>query len=121
MPATPEPVADIMLCAMQAGEGAHDEEELGEASFWQSIYACLQLFEMLASSFPDQACPPPSSRQRQGCPHRPQYLLSALACSVTSTRLLGHWTHESCASRHLQSRPPAAGMSSPCSADAQRT
>ena len=29
MPATAEPVADIMLCAMQAGESAHEMEQLG--------------------------------------------------------------------------------------------
>ena len=40
---------------MQEAEEAEDAAEAGDqGSPWQSIYACLQLFEALASSFPDQ-------------------------------------------------------------------
>ena len=43
---------------MQKAEEAEAEADKAEkGSPWQSIYACLQLFETLASSFPEQVRP----------------------------------------------------------------
>ena len=46
----------LSLCRKQRRQRA-EAEEAEEGSPWQSIYACLQLFETLASSFPEQVSP----------------------------------------------------------------
>ena len=46
-----------LITVQKAEEAGAEAEEAGEGSPWQSIYACLQLFETLASSFPEQVSP----------------------------------------------------------------